>query len=65
MDETTAVKAFASALRLAERAHAQAELAGYKGEWPEFYAQWLMDNVHLWTVTSHHHCEDDTCAVHP
>lgn len=51
----------AQGLRLAEQAHAAHELKGQKDQWPEFYAQWLIDNVHLW---SPHVCADGSCAVH-
>lgn len=59
-----AMQNLADALRLAERAHALAELATppYKGQWPEFYAQWLIVNLHLWT--KHGKCEDGSCEVH-
>lgn len=57
------VQVLADALRLAERAHAQAELNGHKGLWPEFYAQWLMDNVHIWLKHSLT-CEDGNCEMH-
>lgn len=56
------VKLLASALRLAERAHAQRELAGFKDEWPDFYAQWLFDNIHVWSAIGN--CEDGSCSVH-
>lgn len=50
----------AGALRLAERAHAQHELAEGKDQWPEFYAQWLIDNTHIWASN----CSDGSCKVH-
>lgn len=56
------VKLLSDALRLAERAHAQYELKGGKDEWPIFYAQWLMDNVHIWAAT--YGCDDGSCEVH-
>lgn len=55
-----AVQILADALRLAERAHAQAELAGHKGPWADFYAQWIVDNIHLW---SKHSCSDGSCDL--
>jgi hypothetical protein len=58
-----AVKRLANALRLAEQAHADFEKKHPAGphEWPEFYAQWLLDNIHLW---SKHSCEGDACDWH-
>lgn len=55
------VKLLADALRLAERAHARHELDGGKDEWPEFYAQWLFDNLHIWAAG--HSCDGESCAV--
>lgn len=61
------VALLARALRMAERAHAQFELAEASGkvtekiEWPEFYARWLFDNLHIWAVG--HTCENGACEV--
>lgn len=65
------VKLLASALRLAERAHAQYELKFAEQKeltvdevpWPEFYAQWLFDNLHIWSAAAGG-CVDGTCSVH-
>lgn len=56
------VQVLADALRLAERAHAQHEVAGGEDEWPMFYAQWLMDNVHIWLKHSLT-CDGDNCGI--
>lgn len=56
------VKLLSTALRLAERAHAKYELKGGKDEWPDFYAQWLVDNLHIWSAI--HTCDDGSCEVH-
>lgn len=61
-----AIARFAAALRLAERAHAQYELrqkeTGSKElEWPEFYAQFLLDNAHLWSGI--HICHNGSCEI--
>lgn len=65
-----AINNLAGALRLAERAHAQREVAeadgsytGAKIEWPEFYAQWLLDNAHIWANVHHHQCLDGSCEI--
>lgn len=61
MDE--AIKRLANALRMAEKAHAEyekRETEANRIEWPEFYAQWLIDNTHLWA----HDCPDGKCEWH-
>lgn len=55
------VMLLARALRLAERAHAEYETKGGKDEWPEFYAQWLVDNLHIWSNV--HDCADGSCEA--
>lgn len=57
------VQLLAHGLRLAEAAHAQYEhnkAPNNKVEWPEFYAQWLFDNVDKWSAE----CADGSCTVH-
>lgn len=61
MDERVVI--LARALKMAEEAHARAEKAGHVGEWPEFYAQWLLDNPHLW-APEYGGCVGGQCAVH-
>lgn len=59
---TKIVKQLSDALKLAERAHALHELAGGKDEWPDFYAQWLFDNLHVWSK-GEHICDGDSCEI--
>jgi hypothetical protein len=62
MDKT--VKRLADALRMAEKAHAEYEKqhAFPKHEWPEFYAQWLIDNTHIWAHDVLD-CPDGSCEI--
>lgn len=61
------VSLLADGLRLAEKAHAEYEKRGgdvgetTMYEWPEYYARWLIDNVHIWSPLN---CADGSCEVH-